>query len=414
MGSAQSLMSSEAALTAIVVAGAVGIGYQKMNATAETAKGSPTSASGGTEGGGKKDKKKKKGEKSGHIPVEPPSTTVPTVVPLPTVIPGGFETPGTHEDAPADSKPKKAKNKKKKGKAATPTASTTNTTTNSQVIPPPAAPKSEPSVEPSQRKAKRNQQPPSASSQLNRPLQSSISIDTDGSWTRVESGRRSRGAASASEGPSAEVTSSDAGITTPVTGNSSPIAERTEDEGLLYTSRNSPENRRTLAERMLPKPRKTGVDDMLETPDYPTLSRVMRVQPMPDEKPASGFSWGDYEDVQVGESAGGGNDADGEDDGWGVVKGKGRPKIDRAAASQPQSQKAPEALTKRQRQNANKREAQKALKAEVEVERLSTLARHQRELEKAKMIEQFGKGGGNKTSGGMKATVDERGKLVWE
>lgn len=63
---------------------------------------------------------------------------------------------------------------------------------------------------------------------------------------------------------------------------------------------------------------------MLETPDYPTLSRVMRVQPMPDERPASGFSWGDYEDVRVTESAGGGNDADGEDDGWGVVKGKGR------------------------------------------------------------------------------------------
>jgi hypothetical protein len=63
---------------------------------------------------------------------------------------------------------------------------------------------------------------------------------------------------------------------------------------------------------------------MLETPDYPTLSRVMRVQPMPDEKPASGFSWGDYEDVRVAESAGGGNDADGEDDGWGVVKSKGR------------------------------------------------------------------------------------------
>lgn len=57
---------------------------------------------------------------------------------------------------------------------------------------------------------------------------------------------------------------------------------------------------------------------MLETPDHPTLSRVMRVQPRPDEKPALGFSWGDYEDVR--------NDADvdGEDDdaGWGVVKNK--------------------------------------------------------------------------------------------
>jgi hypothetical protein len=63
---------------------------------------------------------------------------------------------------------------------------------------------------------------------------------------------------------------------------------------------------------------------MLETPDYPTVSRVMRVQPLPDEKPASGFSWADYEDVHAGENVGGGNEADGEDDGWGVVKSKSR------------------------------------------------------------------------------------------
>ena len=58
---------------------------------------------------------------------------------------------------------------------------------------------------------------------------------------------------------------------------------------------------------------------MLETPDYPTLARVIRVQPPPDEKPASGFSWGDYEDVRA-TTDGGENDADGEDDGWGVVR----------------------------------------------------------------------------------------------
>lgn len=63
---------------------------------------------------------------------------------------------------------------------------------------------------------------------------------------------------------------------------------------------------------------------MLETPDYPAISRVMRVQPAANEKPATGFSWGDYEDVRV--DAGADNDADGEDDeGWGVVKSKGKP-----------------------------------------------------------------------------------------
>lgn len=84
---------------------------------------------------------------------------------------------------------------------------------------------------------------------------------------------------------------------------------------------------------------------MLETPNYPAISRVIRVQPRADEKPASGFSWGDYEDVAVAsssnapvlssapasapmtadESADG--EGEGEEDenfGWGVVKGRGR------------------------------------------------------------------------------------------
>jgi len=59
------------------------------------------------------------------------------------------------------------------------------------------------------------------------------------------------------------------------------------------------------------------------------------------------------------------------------------------SSSAPQmAQKAPEALNKKQRQNANKREAQKLGKAEAEAERQATLAKHRRELEKAKMNEQ--------------------------
>lgn len=39
---------------------------------------------------------------------------------------------------------------------------------------------------------------------------------------------------------------------------------------------------------------------MLESKDKPpTLARVIRIQPKPNEKPAPGFSWGDYEDVDV-------------------------------------------------------------------------------------------------------------------
>lgn len=57
---------------------------------------------------------------------------------------------------------------------------------------------------------------------------------------------------------------------------------------------------------------------MLDKPDVPTLSRVMRVAPRPDERPAAGFSWGDYEDVD--ESRLTADDADGEDEGGWVVK----------------------------------------------------------------------------------------------
>lgn len=59
-----------------------------------------------------------------------------------------------------------------------------------------------------------------------------------------------------------ENSTSDAGITTSVTGNSSPVTERTEDEVELGgASASASEMRRPLAERLLPKPRKTGVEE---------------------------------------------------------------------------------------------------------------------------------------------------------
>ena len=61
---------------------------------------------------------------------------------------------------------------------------------------------------------------------------------------------------------------------------------------------------------------------MLETPDAPTLARVMRVQPRPDERPATGFSWADYEDVD--ESRMTADDADGEDEGGWITKSSTR------------------------------------------------------------------------------------------
>lgn len=71
-------------------------------------------------------------------------------------------------------------------------------------------------------------------------------------------------------------------------------------------------------------------------------------------------------------------------------------------------------MTKRQRQNARKRELVKSAKAEAETARLQGFAKHQRELERLRIIEQSRQGGGKRPSGGMQATVDDRGKLVWE
>lgn len=86
-----------------------------------------------------------------------------------------------------------------------------------------------------------------------------------------------------------------------------------------------------------------------------------------------------------------------------------------SSTQQPQTQKASETLTKRQRQNANKRDAEKAAKADAERQRLETLARHKRDLERVKIAEQFAKGGSKKTpSGGMNASLDAQGKMVWD
>ena len=62
---------------------------------------------------------------------------------------------------------------------------------------------------------------------------------------------------------------------------------------------------------------------MEEEPLQPTLARVIRSKPTQGEKPAKGFSWGDYEEyANTGDD---GTSADGdEDDTWEEVKSKKR------------------------------------------------------------------------------------------
>jgi len=147
---------------------------------------------------------------------------------------------------------------------------------------------------------------------------------------------------------------------------------------------------------------------MLETPDYPSVARVVRIHPRPGEKPAPGFTWADYEDVQVAA-----DDADSEDDGgWGVVKPRGRSRPERSQQQEQERpvQSAPE--TKKQRQNAARREAQKAAKVNAEAERLATLAKHKKEQEKARIAQQYAQKPGKKAP--ASASVDDGGHLVWD
>ncbi|KAG9318956.1 hypothetical protein JVU11DRAFT_1071 [Chiua virens] len=229
------------------------------------------------------------------------------------------------------------------------------------------------------------------SSQPQIQVRPSLSFDTDSSWTHVD--------------PIWRPPASD-----------SPVAERADNTTDIRGEREDLPQR-TLAEKLVPKPSKTGVDDMLQKPDFPTLARVMRVQPRADETPVAGFSWDDYGDVLEDSLLV--HDADQEDEGeWGIVRSRSRtrPQQQTTTATPSTSHDAATAdtMTKKQRQNARKRELAKAAKAEAEAARLQGLAKHKHELERLRIIEQSQQGGGKRPSGGMQASVDDRGKLVWE
>ncbi|OJA09827.1 hypothetical protein AZE42_07751 [Rhizopogon vesiculosus] len=435
MGSMLSQMSFELAIEAgIALAGVVVFGYITYSKSHSGAL-APT---GGGVAKGKKKKKKIQIPKTGisELSEKPVSTTSPTattatitqgnsvpepepiVVPFPHVImPGEFEAMvPSADDRGAHATKSKGKKKKQKKHEEAPrdidrlasrsggdsTAPRKHGTTTLDVDMPSKSLKEE--------------------EEELRIRSSSPSVDTDSSWTRIDHQRRTvrpRGAklkAAATGLGDQELairtdltTGSDVG---PSTGDSS-VAERMgmeEDVGAVTEAGTSASrhdnNRRTLAEKLLPKPRKTAVDDMLERPDYPGLARVMRVQPRADEAPAPGFSWKDYEDVDDG--SGKLNDGDDGDGEWGIVKGKSRPSSKDVTMSSPQVvQKAPEQLTQKQRQNAKRNQLLKAAKAEAEAERLVKLAEHKRALERERIIEQSRRGA-------SKASVDSRGKLVFD
>ncbi|KAI0046517.1 hypothetical protein FA95DRAFT_1573076 [Auriscalpium vulgare] len=359
MGSASSNISSEAILTAVVVAGAITYGYFQYTR--------PSSAPAQTPSGPGK-KKGKKGKHVADVPQADVAFAPPTVVRFPHVIPGEFE-------ASID---KSKKSKKKKGKkAAAGSASDAvkeggeqqeqGEQSDASVGP---APTPTPAKAKAASKAKRQ-----AATQLD-PTPAEAQEER---WTRVESRKKQPPAATGGESSAdgkkakpkptlstADLATSDAGITTSVTtGNSSPATEKTTEDELPASGGDESAPEASTSER-------------------PSAPQVIRIQP--GEKPAKGFTWEDYEGVQVGE------DADGEDDGgWGVVKSKRSSRLNQTAGGQstPNRTSSNTPLTKKQRQNAAKREAQKLAKQDAAADQQAVLARHKRELERARMAEQF-------------------------
>ena len=257
MGSSQSVLTPEAAVALAVVASAIGIGYKQLGQTSQdsTTTQAPSSS-------GKKGKKKQKQEKTQSAVYQPPPAPETPPVPFAKIVPGGFELDKTSSALPegedaASSPPSmaaKGKNKKKKKKAK---AAASATTPSSSSLPARVGVESGPSYD-SESSIPPKKVPPA---QPSRPLYPSVSIDTDGSWTRVESGRRKRGVAA---DPPVDVTTTDPGI---FTGSSSPVTERTEDDTALRTfypsvDDSSVDDDIPLTERLLPKPVKTAVDEL--------------------------------------------------------------------------------------------------------------------------------------------------------
>ena len=264
MGSIISNLSTQSTAVVVVVVGAASYVFvQRVLVAPPTSTEVTTTAATTSSTNGKKGKKKKSGSaaQSDTPPAGAPSPSSgvkPIVVPFPPIVPGGFESPTAtsgQEQAESASKPSKSKKKKAK-KAGTPVigGGTRAVPVDAQSESSATAPESHaPAAKPGKKKSP-VPKPPSVSL-----------IDTDDTWTRVEPRRRGNAQSAAATTHVRDTSSalgSDAGISTSATGNSSPVNERTEDESHVLAQPQQQDNKRTLAEKLLPKPRKTGVDEL--------------------------------------------------------------------------------------------------------------------------------------------------------
>jgi hypothetical protein len=260
MGAIQSYLTTEALVALLVISGAVGYNLAQRQVTTSPAP-APAPATSASGAGNKKGGKKKKQDRAAESVSENSApASPPVVVAFPDVVPGGFDAPSAAAPTPAlesaeqgepvASAAKKSKKKKAKKPAAAGTLGVV-TDDQSDAASSTAGP-SQPAVPPASASA-----PGRKASK--KSLAQTAAEDAE-SWTRVETRKKSV------KGVDGAPVSSDAGITTEVTGTSSPAtagtdagteAESGNDEGAMRKE----ETRRPLAERLLPKPRKTGVDE---------------------------------------------------------------------------------------------------------------------------------------------------------
>lgn len=238
MGSAQSYLPQEpaAALTVVVVMGAIGLAYRTQGDHA-AAHNSNAIVDPPSKPTAKKDKKKKKKPAKSvvttrevHAIDEAMPSSKPLNVALPDVIPGQFDVKSVQpiEEPSSVSEGRASAFKKSRPKKAK--ASTSEETPRTTKL---------------------------------EPLVQTTSIDTDSSWMRVGSRRGENPVRNGLQ--SMDHSLGGTNITTSQTDTSS-VASRTDDEALdsfLLQQHTLPStnNRKTLAEKLLPKPRKTKVDE---------------------------------------------------------------------------------------------------------------------------------------------------------
>lgn len=291
MGAAQSSIPTEVAVVGAIVAGGItAYGVYSRNANVPP----DSKSSSGAKASGKKGKGKKKAESKADADFEKiiaaankenaAAAANTRVVRAPDVVPGTFDFNPT-SNSESDTKEKKTRKKKgKKGAAGAGNSGESQMATSSSVVASkeetpvrpeqvvvPQAVQANPPAQPSQsskKNKKRKTKSGASASTSSDPLVASIDLSDagdDASWTRVST--RKKNTASTSENPpssiagasstDAELLTSDTNLTS---GATDPDLTETEEEDAGIRKADTV-TRKTFAERMLPRPRKTGVEE---------------------------------------------------------------------------------------------------------------------------------------------------------